>query len=143
MQRVKPDHYSANPTATVHQMLKGQTDTQLLSIVNSEGELTTTPDEMKAVMVDHFRAVFDLPPPDPRPLPHPGPPPAMLYSKPGIESSWFDGLMADVGGEELLRVLKDTPLSSAPVEDQVSTGSSLCRGAKRCDGEVRSPTPDQ
>jgi len=75
MQRVRPDHYSANPTATVHQMLRGQTDTQLLSIVNSDGELTTTPEELKAVMVDHFQSVFALPPPDPRPLPQPGPAP--------------------------------------------------------------------
>lgn len=122
MQRVRPDHYSANPTATVHQMLRGQTDTHLLSIVNSDGELTTTPEELKSVMVDHFQSVFALPPSDPRPLPHPGPPPAMLFNKPGIVPSWFDGLMADVAGAELLCVLKDTPLTSAPGEDQVSTG---------------------
>jgi hypothetical protein len=121
MQRAKVPAFDANSTATIHQMLQQvHRDAPLLSIINSEGDLVTTAEEVKEVMTSHFESVFDLPPPNPHPLPHP--PPSMLFDKSHIQLSWYDDLMNEIMGDELLCVLKDSPLVSAPGEDLVSTG---------------------
>jgi exonuclease III/ribonuclease HI len=51
-----------NPTATVHRMLQSDAlPSHLLSVVNKQGNLTTSAEELKEVMVEHFQSVFSLP----------------------------------------------------------------------------------
>ena len=105
----------------VHRMLKSDAlPSHLHSVVNAQGELSSTAEELESVMVDHFSNVFAMPPPDPTPLPHA--PPEMLFRKDGVRAEWFDGLMASVGMDEIMRVLTDARFISAPGEDGVSTG---------------------
>jgi exonuclease III len=107
--------------AHVHRMLKSDAlPSHLHSVVNAQGELTSTAEELESVMVDHFSRVFAMPPPDPTPLPQP--PPAMLFDKSSVKAEWFDGLTASVDAEEIVSALADAPLVSAPGEDSVSTG---------------------
>ena len=110
-----------NPAAQVHRMLSSDAlPTQLYSVIDSRGELTTTAAELEDVMVRHFEHVFAIPPLDPEPLVPP--PPEMLFVKPGICPLWFDDLMVEVEEAELLRLVADAPLVSAPGQDEVSTG---------------------
>lgn len=117
----RPAPIDANPAARIHRLLNSDAlPSELFSVINEHNELTSTPAELEDVMVTHFENVFAIPPPDPAPL-HP-PPPAMLLHKPGIDQSWFDGLMDEVNEEELMQLLSTTPLISAPGQDEVSTG---------------------
>ena len=113
-----------NPAAAVHRMMRSdESPAQLLSVLNKNNELTSNADELKATMADHFRSVFAIPPGHPAAAP-PGsrPVPEMLFDKPNIDSHWYDSLMRDVEGGELLATLADVPLISAPGEDEVSSG---------------------
>ena len=109
----------ASPAAAVHRMLDSDAlPSQLFSVVDSHGQLTTTPDELKRTMVDHFTSVFEIPPAPAIPLDPP--PPPCLFDKPGIDPAWYVGLMASVDAEELLALLQHIPIVSAPGEDKVS-----------------------
>jgi exonuclease III len=111
----------ANPAAAVHRMLRSDAlPSQLHSVINGNGELTTSGAELRQVMAQHFRTVFAVPP-APVAAIVPDPPP-MLFDKHTVNANWYDGLLADVGEEELMAVAGDTPLVSAPGEDGVSSG---------------------
>ena len=110
----------ADPAALVHRMLQSDAlPTELLSVIDSKGELTSSPAALEEVMVQHFTSVFAVPPPSDVPLPHPVP--AMLLDKPTVEPQWFDGLMDEVTPEEVLAATTGTPLVSAAGSDQVSS----------------------
>src|SRR6476661_73544 len=80
----------ADPAALVHRMLQSDAlPEQLLSVVDSRGQLTSSPAQLEDVMVAHFTSVFAVPPPSDAPLPHAVP--AVLLDKPEVERSWFDG----------------------------------------------------
>ena len=111
----------ASSAALVHRMLKSDAlPTHLHSVVDQHGILTTNAEELEEVMVDYFRSVFALPPEPIAPLP--SEPPAMLFDKESVQLEWYDGLMRDVKSQEILDTLADTPLVSAPGQDEVSTG---------------------
>ena len=111
-----------NPAAWVHRMLDSDAlPSQILSVVNADGDLTTSAGELKQVMAEHFRGVFAIPA-EPPPDPQQPPVPAMLLDKPTVDAAWYGTLMDDVGEAELLAVASDTPLVSAPGEDEVSSG---------------------
>ena len=84
--------------------------TQLFSVIDANGELTTSPDDLKRVMAAHFEGVFAVPPAAPRPL-EPAPPPC-LFAKPGVDPAWYDGLMSAVAEDELMAMLENTLASS-------------------------------
>jgi len=110
-----------NSAAHVHRMLKSDSlPSHLQSVVNAQGALTSSAEELESVMVDHFSNVFAMPPPDAAPLPHP--PPAMLFDKSTVQREWFDDLMSPVEEQEIISTLADTRLISSPGEDGVSTG---------------------
>jgi hypothetical protein len=107
--------------AHVHRLLKSDAlPSHLHSVVNAQGELTSTAEELESVMVEHFTNVFAMPRADPAPLPHPLP--AMLFDKGSVQAEWFDGLMASVDAQEITAALADAHLVSSPGEDGVSTG---------------------
>ena len=121
MAREQRPPLDASPAALVHRMLKSDAlPSQLHSVVDPRGHLTTTAADLEAVMVDHFRAVFALPVDASAPLPHP--PPLMLADKEGVEPQWYDGLMAEVEEQEILQTLAGTQQITAPGQDGVSTG---------------------
>lgn len=122
MQHFKPDFFDANSTSTVHRMLKGFHDGPLLSVVDSDGALTTQPEEFKQVMLKHFTKVFDLPPHLTASKTRDPSKPDMLYDKTSVQHQWYDGLMDAVTEEDLLDVASDASLTSAPGSDGVSTG---------------------
>jgi exonuclease III/ribonuclease HI len=112
-----------NPAAKVHQMLKSDAlPTDLHSVVNARGELTADAAELETVMVDHFTAVFTAPPESDDPPADDRIPPRMLNDKPSVKAEWYDGLMAEVTEAELFDVLKHCKVTSAPGEDEVSSG---------------------
>ena len=120
LDKVKKTPLDASPAATVHRMLENDAfPTQLFSVIDANGELTTSPDDLKRVMAAHFEGVFAVPPAAPRPL-EPAPPPC-LFAKPGVDPAWYDGLMSAVAEDELMAMLDNTPTVSAPGEDGVST----------------------
>ena len=83
---------ATNPAAAVHSMLKSDAfPSQILAVINNQHELTSTAEEMKEVMADHFSTVFSIPPCDVRPL---ADPPPMLLHKEGIQVKWYSTLMA-------------------------------------------------
>lgn len=120
--RLKPAHNArldVHPAAAIHRMLDSDDlPSQIYSVVDSSGALTSTPDELEEVMASHFESVFDLPDPEPEPPD----PPAMLFEKPDIEPEWYRGLMDSVPAESLIALVADSPLVSAPGQDQVSVG---------------------
>ena len=121
MLHVRKQPLDSEPAALVHRMLQSDAlPTQLLSVINNQGELTSSPAELEQVMVDHFTSVFAVPPPSDAPLPHPVP--EMLLDKASVEPHWFSGLMDDITPEELIETTAGTPLISAAGEDQVSSG---------------------
>ena len=112
---------NTSPAAAVHRMLKSDAlPSQLTSMVDNKGELTSSAAELEAVLVDHFRSVFAVPPADPAPL-HP-PPPAMLLRKESVQEHWWRGLIDSIDESEIVEALADTKFVSAPGEDGVSTG---------------------
>ena len=122
MMRERRPPLDISPAALVHRMLKSDAlPAQLHSVVDSSGRLTSSAEELEAVMVQHFRSVFAVPPADPA-APVLPPPPPMLLHKGSVDPQWYAGLMAAVGEQELMDTLVDTPLVSAPGEDEVSTG---------------------
>ena len=113
--------FDESPAAMIHRMIQSDAlPAQLYSVIDSRGELTSNPEELEDVMVQHFESVFAIPPLDPAPLDPP--PPPMLFDKPDIDTSWYSGLMVDVTDAELLAVIKDVRLVSAPGQDDVSSG---------------------
>ena len=114
---------NTNPAATVHRMLQSDAlPSQLTSMVDSNGELTTSAAELEAVLVGHFRSVFTSPPPaDPLSI-DPRPPPAMLFCKDSVNARWWGGLSGPIEEAELTKTLKTTDFVSAPGEDGVATG---------------------
>ena len=72
-------------------------------------------------MASHFEQVFSVPPRPAASLSG-SPPPAMLFSKPGIDAGWYAPLMAPVLNAELQQAASGLPLISAPGEDGVSSG---------------------
>ena len=92
MVRTSRPSIDANTAAYVHRMLKSDAlPAQLLSIVNNEGELTTSADELADSLSDHFHSVFTCPPPSDAILPHPVP--EMLQDKSSVHAgvvSWTD-----------------------------------------------------
>jgi len=121
MQRAQARPLSECSAAHVHRMLKSDAlPSHLQSVVNTQGQLTSSAEELESVMVEHFSSVFAMPAADPTPLPHP--PPAMLFVKSSVMPEWYDGLMASVGPDELCHALADTKFVSSPGEDGVSTG---------------------
>ena len=118
--RARPS-FDNNTASAVHRMLDSNAlPSHLLSVVDSDGHLTTSAHEMKDVMVRHFTSVFAIPPPSLIPLAYD--PPEMLFDKLGMQPEWYDGLMADVTPIELIRTISDAPRVSAPGEDEVSIG---------------------
>jgi hypothetical protein len=62
MMRERKPPLDASPAAFVHRMLKSDAlPSQLLSVVDSSGQLTSSADELAEVMVQHFRSVFAVP----------------------------------------------------------------------------------
>ena len=121
MQRGARPPLDASPAALVHRMLKSDAlPTHLHSVVDKHGALTSSADELESVMVEHFRSVFALPAEPAAALPLE--PPAMLFDKDSVQPEWYEGLMADVGAQEILDALADAPLVSAPGQDEVSSG---------------------
>jgi len=121
MMRERRAPVEASPAALVHRMLKSDAlPSNLHSVVDAHGALTSTAAQLQEVMVEHFREVFAVPPPSAVPLPHP--PPAMLIDKDSVHAAWFDSLVADMGQEEIVAALSSAALVSAPGEDEVSTG---------------------
>jgi hypothetical protein len=98
MLRDPPAASFESSAAHVHRLLKSDAlPSHLHSVVNVQGELTSTAEELESVMVEHFSNVFAMPQPDPTPLPHS--PPAMLFDKESVQAEWFDGLMAPVNAQ--------------------------------------------
>jgi hypothetical protein len=93
---------------------------QLTSMVDERGSLTTNAAELEAVLVTHFRNVFAVPPAPAAPLPHP--PPSMLFDKSSIDERWWQGLTDCIEPAEVVDALADAKFVSAPGEDGVSTG---------------------
>ena len=126
MQHFKPDFFDANSTATVHRMLKGFHDGPLLSVVDSNGALTTQPDQLKAVMLDHFTQVFDIPAANPLQQQNDQHLPAavhtLLHDKQSVDPQWYKSLMDPVTEEDLINIASDASLTSAPGRDGVATG---------------------
>jgi len=113
----------ANPAAAVHRMLQSDAlPSQLTSMIDSHGQLTTSAAELEAVLVGHFRNVFACPPPDDPSRADPRPPPAMLLCKDSVNARWWAGLTDPVSEAEVIDTLKDTDLITAPGEDGVATG---------------------
>ena len=115
----------SHPAAAVHRMLRSdEFPSQLLSVVNEQGDLTSSAAELKTVMADHFRSVFAIPPDGVAPvdIDPTAPVPPMLLDKDSVDRVWYDGLMRDIGSQELLATTADTPLVTAPGEDEVSSG---------------------
>jgi hypothetical protein len=90
-------------------------------LMQPAGSLMPSADGLKNVMVDHFRKVVAKPA-EPVPLSLPNPIPAMLFGKPEVMPSWFDGLMAPMDPSELVTALSNSKLVSSPGEDEDSTG---------------------
>ena len=110
-----------NRAAAIHRMLESDAlPSQLYSVIDAKGELTTNAEELEQVMVDHFESVFAIPPLDHCPLLPP--PPSMLFDKSSIMPEWYEGLMEEVTDGELLALVADVPLVSAAGQDEVSTG---------------------
>lgn len=122
-QRVHHDPFISNTAATIHRMLQSDAlPSQIHSVVDGSGELTSNADDLKEVMAAHFESVFALPPIDACAAPPLSPAPSMLFDKPNIDPRWYAELMNDVSEAELLQLLKDVPLISAPGQDGVSSG---------------------
>ena len=81
-------------------MLKGFHDGPLLSVVDSNGALTTQPDQLKAVMLDHFTQVFDIPAANPLQQQNDQHLPAavhtLLHDKQSVDPQWYKSLMDPV-----------------------------------------------
>ena len=72
MLRERKPPADSNPAAFVHRILRSDAlPAQLLSVVNKDGQLTSTAEEVKEVIADPFRSVFSVPPADAAPLPQP------------------------------------------------------------------------
>ena len=120
LRRQRAPPLEANRTAAVHRMIDSDAPSlQIFSVVDSHGKLTSTDEQLEQVMVDHFESVFAIPPLDPR---APRDPPAMLFDKAGIDAAWYAGLMNPPSEEELIELVQDAPLTSAPGQDEVSPG---------------------
>ena len=101
MVRERRTPVEANPAALVHRMLKSDAlPSQLQSVVDSSGSLTSTAEELEAVMVGHFRSVFALPRDD-LDAAGVGEPPAMLLDKDSVDPSWYASLLDDFKEEEV------------------------------------------
>jgi exonuclease III/ribonuclease HI len=117
-----------NPVAMIHRMIDSESaPSHIYSVVDNNGDLTSSPQEMEDVLVQHFESVFALPDDNSmNTLAHQEfntrPVPDILQDKPGIDSSWYQGLMKDMDEEELLSLVADAPLVSAAGEDGVSVG---------------------
>jgi hypothetical protein len=117
---------ATSPAAAVHSMIKSDAlPSQLTSMVDERGSLTTNAAELEAVLVTHFRNVFAVPPAPAAPLPHP--PPSMLFDKSSIDERWWQGLTDCIEPSEVVATLADAKFVSAPGEDGVSTGVWHCR----------------
>ena len=115
--------FDANPAAAIHRMIQSDAlPSRLFSIIDSNGELTTSVQELEDVMTSHFESVFSIPPLDPAAAPLDPPPPAMLFDKCSVQREWYDELMQETNDSELCQLVADTPLLSAPGLDGVSTG---------------------
>ena len=124
MLRSRAQPLDANPAAQVHRMLQSDAlPATLLSVIDEKGPLVSSPPEVEAVMVEHFRSVFAKPPPAAADPAVPAPPiPAMLLDKSSVRAAWYDSLLDDVKEQELFDTIADFPLISAPGLDQVSSG---------------------
>jgi hypothetical protein len=121
LKKARASSFDVNFAAMIHRMLQSDAPpSQLHAVIDSNGELTCNTEELEDVMVNHFESVFAIPPPDPTPLLPP--PPPMLFDKPSILPEWYEGLMDEVTEDELLVLVTDVPLVSAPGLDEVSTG---------------------
>src|SRR5680860_117633 len=124
MERSHRTPLEANPAAQVHRMLdSSELPAQIHAVIDSNGNLTSTAQELQDVLVDHFSSVFALPPPPPAPVPPPLHPPPMLYLKESIDPQWYDGLLDAITEQDILSPLSDALLTSSPGEDEVSTAS--------------------
>ena len=123
MQRSHRTPLEANPAAQVHRMLdSSELPAQIHAVVDKNGDLTSTTQELEDVLVEHFSSVFAVPPPPPVPVPPPMDPPPMLLQKDSVDPQWYDGLLDAITEQEVLSVLSDAPLISSPGQDEVSTG---------------------
>jgi len=121
--RTSTSSFDANPAARIHRMLDGDAlPSQIFSVINDQGHLATSPEELSEVMVKHFEHVFAIPREIPTIHSYAMPPPDMLFSKSNIDTSWYTGLMEEPTEDELLDLLTDIPLISAPGLDEVSAG---------------------
>jgi len=113
----------ANRTAAIHRMLQSDgLPPHIFSVVDANGELTSSPEELEEVMASHFESVFDIPPLDPSMEILEEDAPAMLFEKESVQREWFTGLMDEVRPDDLVALVSDSPLVSAPGEDGVSAG---------------------
>ena len=119
---VHREQLDTQSTAVIHRMLQSNNlPSQLFSVIDPSGDLTSNAEEVKQVMADHFESVFDIPPAPP-PLWAHLPPPAMLACKALVDPAWYHHLMDPVTPAELLRVLSHCPRVSAAGQDEVSIG---------------------
>ncbi|MDI1348780.1 MAG: endonuclease/exonuclease/phosphatase family protein, partial [Aquabacterium sp.] len=123
MHRSHRSPLEANPAAQVHRMLdSSELPAQIHAVVDKNGDLTSTTQELDDALVDHFSSVFAVPPLPPAPDPPLPDPPSMLLRKDSVDPQWYEGLVAAITEQELLSVLSDVPLVSSPGQDEVSTG---------------------
>ena len=123
MQRSHRTPLEANPAAQVHRMLdSSELPAQIHAVVDKNGDLTATSQELEDALVDHFSSVFAIPPLPPVPVPPPVDPPPMLLSKDSVDPQWYEGLLDAITEQEVLSMLSDAPLISSPGQDEVSTG---------------------
>ena len=123
MQRTHRTPLEVNPAAQVHRMLdSSELPAQIHAVVNKDGDLTATTQELEDALVNHFSSVFAVPPPPPVSVPPPMDPPPMLLAKDSVDPQWYDGLLDAITEQEVISVLSDAPLISSPGQDEVSTG---------------------
>jgi exonuclease III len=116
------NHFTRAPAAVIHRMLQSDAlPAAIHSVVTPDGHLTQTAIQLQECMASHFEHVFSVPPRPAAGFGGPSPP-AMLFSKPGINTSWYAQLMIPVLDAELQQAAAGLPLISAPGEDGVSSG---------------------
>ena len=114
------DKWKINPAMFIHRMMDGDRAPDIRSIIDpATNRLEVEPEQIKRVLRDHYSSVFSN-------SVRSGAPPAwvneMNRPKSGVQSSWYDGLMADITDDDLIAAVAEAKLVSAPGADRVSSG---------------------
>jgi len=97
MKRGNTDGWDANPNAFVRRVLRGDKSGAILSVTDpADKKLKTEPADVKRVLHDHFRAVFEVDPREERIVEEADWVEEMYQPKAGVRPEWYDGLMAPV-----------------------------------------------